>query len=101
METHKARTSSHSYPAINARDKLLLEARKPRSVIAIGRRSNRQGNSLFKQIVTAVDREPSEIKARRYQSSNRCDKNNYTHNTDAQLAFLLDCFGAETKMNDK
>jgi len=59
MAIHKARTSSHNYPTINARDKLLLEASKPGCVVAIGSRQNRQGSSLFKQIVAAVEGEPS------------------------------------------
>ena len=100
LEKHK-QVAKHDFPSINTRDWLLLQASKPGGAIASGSRPNRCTKSLSGAIISAEPGLPSEMKARCYQQFNRRDKYISVPKTDAQICFLLVCFGAPTKMNDK
>lgn len=89
----------HDFPPINATDWTALKAGKAGGSLALGSRPNRRSHNLFEEIAPANPGSQSEVAAQCYQSFNRRDVVESMPKTDAQVCFLLRCFGAKDKLN--
>jgi hypothetical protein len=98
LKTHKAK-AKHDFPAINARDWLVMNASKVGGALELGSRPNRRSHELFEPICAVDMDSPGVIDAQCYQCFNRTGTVTSISKTDGQLCFLLRCFGAENKLN--
>lgn len=96
LEKHKTK-ASHNFPTMNATDFVVVHGGKVGGVLALGSRPNRRTNDLFEVTSPADEDSSPAIAARCYQCFNRRDVVEATQKTDAQVCFLLRCFGAENK----
>eukprot|EP00980_Cylindrotheca_fusiformis_P024057 scaffold11480_cov117-Cylindrotheca_fusiformis.AAC.1 len=103
LEKH-ARNGVHKFPSVNAKDFMACLAGNKGSMYAIGSLPNIQSQALPlpDQVFPPTEvGTPAEVAARCFGAFNRPDTTVVQQKTDAQICFLLQCFGLAHKLNPK